>query len=385
MTLRHFWAVLVDRHLLVAVRWFRSLEANAGGQQKDPWNAAAFQGSFVGNSFWNQQCPAPFVGRRSDMSRRHVPLAIAYDFDGTLAPGNMQEHQFLPDIGMTADEFWQEAKDIAREVQGDEILIYMNLMLRKAAAARAPVRVEDFQKRGKGIVLFDGVEMWFDRITEYGKAKGVRVDHFVVSSGNHEIILGTPIANKFKKIYASKFMFDANGAAEWPALAVNYTTKTQFLFRINKDAHDLSDSKKVNQFIEKANRPIPFENMMFIGDGATDIPCFRLVKEQGGLSIAVYKPNTKGAREKAAGLLKDQRVHLTVPAIYTEGGELDIAVKANIDLVAARDHLHAQMPTAKGTETSEPRVTQKRRSKKPAEGAAEFSGDADAGQSDPPA
>lgn len=273
------------------------------------------------------------------MAKRHVPMAIAYDFDGTLADGNMQEHQFLPDIGVKPAAFWDQVKRLTQEHQADEVLVYMNLMLRKAAAAGVPVRRDDFKTRGKAIQLFDGVVEWFDRITAYGRSKGVRIEHFLISSGNAEIFAGTPIASKFKHVYASKFIFDENGAAAWPALAVNYTTKTQYLFRINKDAHDLADNSKVNQYVEKHERPVPFENMVFIGDGSTDIPCFRLVKEQGGLSIAVFKPRTKGAQKRAEKYLKDGRVQAVVPAIYTEDADLDRIVKANIDAAAARSGL----------------------------------------------
>jgi phosphoserine phosphatase len=270
------------------------------------------------------------------MSRKHLPMAIAYDFDGTLAPGNMQEHQFLPDIGMTAKDFWSEVKNLTKEHQADEVLIYMNLMLEKAKAARVPVRREDFKTRGKAIELFEGVVDWFDRITEYGRSKGVHVAHYLISSGNAEIFAGTPIKSKFAQVYASKFLFDENGAAAWPALAVNYTTKTQYLFRINKDAHDLSDSSKVNKFVEKKDRPVPFENMVFIGDGSTDIPCFRLIKEEGGLSIAVYKPHTRNARNKADQYFRDGRVHCVVPANYSDGSEIDRIIKATIDKAAAQ-------------------------------------------------
>lgn len=273
------------------------------------------------------------------MARKHIPMAIAYDFDGTLAPGNMQEHQFLPDIGMTAGAFWAEVKRLTKEHQADEVLVYMNLMLRKAAAANVPVRREDFKERGRTIALFEGVETWFDRISEYGRARGVRVEHYLISSGNAELFAGTPIASKFAQVYASKFIFDQNGVAVWPAMAVNYTTKTQYLFRINKGAHDLSDNAKVNEFVEKDDRPVPFENMIFVGDGSTDVPCFRLVKEQGGLSIAVFKPHTKGAREKADRYQKDGRVHCVVPAIYTEGSELDGVVRAAIDSLVAKAEL----------------------------------------------
>ena len=197
----------------------------------------------------------------------------------------------------------------------------------------------DFRKRGQGVGFYDGVEEWFNRIDEYGREKGVNIEHYVLSSGNGEIIEGTRIADKFKAIYASRFLFDQHEVAIWPAQAVNYTTKTQFLFRINKGAHDLSDDRDINKFVEMRDRPIPFANMVYLGDGETDVPCFRLVKEQGGFSVAVYKPSTKNARSKAEGFLAEGRVHCVVPADYRPGEKLDRVVKAQIDLVAARANL----------------------------------------------
>ncbi len=268
-----------------------------------------------------------------------TPMAIVYDFDGTLAPGNMQEHAFIPDIGMEAADFWDEVEQLTRKNQADGILMYMYVMLEKAHAKGVPVRQEDFRKRGERVRLFDGVGEWFGRISAYGSAKGVDIEHYLISSGNMEIIEGSPIAHEFTEIYASKFMFDENGVARWPALAINFTTKTQFLFRINKGAHDLSDDSRINQFVPKGDRPVPFENMVYIGDGETDVPCFRLVKDEGGLSIAVYQPDSISARDRAATFMADGRVQRAAPAIYTEGGELEATVKARIDLVAAnRDY-----------------------------------------------
>ena len=271
------------------------------------------------------------------MPRRLIQMAIVYDFDGTLAPGNVQERQFIPDVGMTPDEFWAEVDRLSEVHQADGILMYMYEMLKKADEARVPVRREDFRVGSHDIELFEGVRDWFDRVNKYGRAEGVRLEHYIVSSGNAEIIEGTPIAPKFAKIYASRFLFDQNGVAVWPALAINYTTKTQYLFRINKGAHDLSDNTAINRYVEKKDRPVPFENMVYIGDGVTDVPCFRLVKDQGGLSIAVYRPNTRNAREKAETFVRDGRVRCAVPANYTEGGELDRLVHDYIKLIAARE------------------------------------------------
>ncbi len=280
------------------------------------------------------------------INSRKTVMAIAYDFDGTLAPGNMQEHQFLPDIGIKPSDFWKEVGRVTRENQADKILVYMNLMLKYASAARIPVRLKDFKERGKAIKLYDGVRDWFGRINRYGMDRGIEIEHFLISSGNAEIFAGSAIAHEFKHVFASKFLFDENGVAYWPALAVNYTTKTQYLFRINKTAFDLSDDSKVNEWVAKNDRPIPFENMIFIGDGETDIPCFRLVKDQGGLSIAVYKPSARGGRQKVLKYLADGRVQLVAPARYVEDSVLDRAVKAAIDQLSARESLVSTITNA---------------------------------------
>ena len=270
------------------------------------------------------------------MPERTIPLAIIYDFDGTLAPGNMQERQFIPEIGMTATEFWTEVDTLAREHHADGILTYMFVMLQKARAAGRPVRRDDLVAKSHEIEFFPGVEDWFARIDGYGRDRGVAVEHYVISSGNSEIIEGTSIADSFTRIYASKFLYDHKGFAVWPAVAINFTTKTQYLFRINKGAHDLGDSSIINKFVPPENRPVPFQNMIYIGDGETDVPCFRLVKDLGGLSIAVY---ANGAHQQAEQYRMEGRVNSVAPAVYTEGSDLDCSVKSNIDLVAARSTL----------------------------------------------
>lgn len=263
--------------------------------------------------------------------RRSITLAMAYDFDGTLSPGNMQEHGFLPDIGMSPSKFWSMAEKLAKEHEADSVLTYMNLMLRKASEANAPVRRRDFKDHGRSVRLFKGVDSWFQRINKYGKGAGLKVEHYIISSGLREMIEGTPIAHEFRKIYASSFQYNANGVAEWPALAINFTTKTQYLFRINKGVLDVCDNKKINEFVPMEERPIPFERIVFIGDGETDIPCFSLVKSLGGHSIAVYKPKTKGARARAEKLVKDGRVNFITPADYSKGSSLEAIVRALIN------------------------------------------------------
>ena len=275
------------------------------------------------------------------MSAKRPTVAIVYDFDGTLAPGNMQEPSFIPSMGIANKKtFWDEAKKLARENQADETLAYMYLMVDKAANQNEKISQAEFKKHGEKIELYRGVESWFDRISQFGSDIQINVEHYLLSSGNREMLTGTSIASKFKKIYASEFMFDTYGKPIWPAHAVNYTTKTQYLFRINKDCHDLTDNETVNKFVPKSERPVPFENMIYIGDGSTDVPCFRLVKDQGGLSIAVYKPNTKGASDKAKTYLDDGRVHQVAPANYREGSDLDKLVKSFVESVKTRSEYH---------------------------------------------
>ena len=274
------------------------------------------------------------------MARKLVPVAIAYDFDGTLSPGNMQEHSFIPKIKTTPKKFWNKAELLAKENEADNVLTYMNLMVTEARAKGVPIRKQDFRDHGKSVILFKGVKTWFERINRYGREIGLKIEHYIISSGIHEMIDGTPIANRFERIYASSFKYDANGVAEWPALAINFTTKTQYLFRINKGALDVYDSKKINEYVPMEERPIPFENMIFLGDSEIDIPCFSLVKSLGGHSIAVYKPNTKGAKRRAEYLAEDGRVNFVAPADYSSGSYIDEVVKAILDKISSEYELH---------------------------------------------
>ncbi|UCI23804.1 haloacid dehalogenase-like hydrolase [Mesorhizobium sp. B2-8-5] len=272
------------------------------------------------------------------MPRKLLPLAICYDFDGTLAPGNMQERDFIPAIGMTKKAFWTEVKADCVKHDADEILIYMKLMLAKASGKEVKVRKEDFEKFGKELELFDGVEQWFARINEYGKEGGLKISHHVISSGIREMISGSNISKYFENIYASSFCYDHHGIAVWPALALNYTTKTQYLFRINKGSHNVYDNSLINEYIPPEERPVPFSNMIYIGDGLTDVPCFRLVKNLGGTSIAVFRPHTKGAKTKSQKMLSDGRVNFIAPADYQEASPIDRIVKATMEKIASEQY-----------------------------------------------
>jgi 2-hydroxy-3-keto-5-methylthiopentenyl-1-phosphate phosphatase len=264
-------------------------------------------------------------------------IALIYDFDGTLAAGNMQEYDFIPAVGKSNFEFWDEANHLAEQQDADQILTYMALMIRSAQAKGLSLRREAFQESGKKVELYEGVMEWFDRINAYGEEHGVRVLHYINSSGMKEIIEGTPIADKFRKIYACSFLYNVDGIAYWPGVAVNYTNKTQFIFKINKGVESVYDTKQVNQYMEEKDRPVPFSRMIYVGDGTTDIPCMRLVKNFGGHSIAVYNPSSESKRGEMSTLIRDNRVNHVCPADYSEGSEMDIVVKTIIDKCVA-DH-----------------------------------------------
>lgn len=281
---------------------------------------------------------------------KRAKIAICYDFDGTLAAGNMQEYDYFPQLGIKPKEFWGEAKKRAQIQEGDEILAYMCLMLEKARAnpdKGIQVTKAAFAAYAEKVKLFEGVDSWFGRINAYGKDRSFIVEHYIISSGIREMIMGTTIAKRFTKVYASAFQYDQHGVANWPILAMNYTTKTQFLFRINKGLLDEWDNSEINAFQAKESRPIPFERMMYIGDGSTDVPCMRLVKDQGGHSISVYQPKSSTAKRTSERLLKEERVHLVAPADYREGKELDTQVKCIIDKISADSRLHKLMQRTK--------------------------------------
>ena len=272
-----------------------------------------------------------------EQTNNNFTIALIYDFDGTLAAGNMQEYDFIPAVGKSNFEFWDEANRLAEQQDADQILTYMALMIRSAQAKGLSLRREAFQESGKKVELYDGVMEWFDRINAYGEQHGVRVVHYINSSGLKEIIEGTPIADKFRKIYACSFLYNVDGIAYWPGVAVNYTNKTQFIFKINKGVESVYDTKQVNRYMEEKERPVPFSRMIYVGDGTTDIPCMRLVKNFGGHSIAVYNPKDESKRGEMSTLIRDNRVNHVCPADYSEGKEMDIVVKAIIDKCVA-DH-----------------------------------------------
>lgn len=269
------------------------------------------------------------------MAKQKPTVALIYDFDGTLAPGNIQEVDFIPAIKSNKSAFWEENSKLSKENDADQILTYMYLMLTKAKSGGVSLKRESFNEFGKKVVFFQGVETWFSLINEYGKQNGLQIEHYINSSGLKEMIEGTSIANEFKNIFACSYLYDIDGVAYWPAVAVDYTTKTQFLFKINKGISSVAENKLVNKYIEEKDRPVQFKHMIYFGDGETDIPCMKLIKDKGGHSIAVYKPRDKDKKAIAESLITDKRVNFVCQADYTKGKEIHNVVTTILDKIKA--------------------------------------------------
>lgn len=273
-------------------------------------------------------------------SRKHKEdkpvVAICYDFDKTLSPTDMQAQGFIQSVECDVDKFWKESNDLAANNDMDQNLAYMYIMKDKAEGQVLFTR-KKLVECGESVQLFAGVEEWFQRINQYGEEKGVIVEHYIISSGLKEMIEGTSIAHEFKKIYASSFYFSPKGVAVWPAQVVNYTNKTQFLFRIEKGTLDINDPG-VNDSFQPDEIRVPFRNMIYIGDSDTDIPCMKLVTVNGGNAIAVYNPETQD-KSKAYKMMREKRIKFFAPADYTEGAELDVLVKTIIDRTVTNEVL----------------------------------------------
>lgn len=244
-------------------------------------------------------------------------VALIYDFDGTLSPGNMQEFGFIQAIGKTPAEFWRMSDEIAKGQDASNVLAYMKLMFDEARKAGIRLRRENFKNFGQHIELFEGVREWFSLVNEYGRSKGVTIEHYINSSGLKEIIEGSPIAGEFKHIFAGTFIYDDAGDAEWPGIAIDYTAKTQFLFKISKGIFSSRDSEQVNSSVSEDKKRIPFSHMIYMGDGETDVPCMKIVGMFGGNSIAVFDPCNEKKQSTARKLLRQGRVSFATPATYT--------------------------------------------------------------------
>lgn len=265
-------------------------------------------------------------------------LAICYDFDKTLSPDDMQAQGYIQSVGYDVGEFWKESNELAERNDMDQNLAYMFKMVKEAEGNLVFSR-KTLAEYGSKVTLFPGVESWFSRMREYGAERGVTVEHYIISSGLKEMIEGTRVSCEFERIYASSFYYNERGIAVWPAQVINYTNKTQFLFRIEKGVPDVNDTA-VNDSFPPEDIRVPFRNMVYIGDSDTDVPCMKLVNSNGGHSIGVFNAETKD-KTKVYKMMRDRRIKYYAPADYREGSELDVLVKAIIDRTASNEVLES--------------------------------------------
>jgi len=267
---------------------------------------------------------------------QHNIIAVVYDFDGTLTPQPMQEYTILPELGIKdGQKFWKRVNEESLKTNGEEIVTYMRLMLEESKSKHYPVTISKLNELAKKITFFSGVTTYFSRINKYVKSQldsTIEIRHYVISAGLKEIIAGTSIAKHFYKIFASEYHYDEYGAATFPKVIVNDTLKTQFIFRINKGKENLNES--INLHMPMPLRPIPFQNILYIGDGLTDVPCMTVIKKNGGNAIAVYKSHNSQGKIICKGLLKTQRVDFIAKADYSSETELDHLIKLLLQNIA---------------------------------------------------
>ena len=263
-------------------------------------------------------------------------IAFLYDFDKTLCTTDMEDYAFIPSLGYTPAEFWGRANAFGWENRMDGLLAYMYTMIQECAAQNIKLDRAFLNHCGESIRLFPGVREWFARINAFGESLGVQVEHYVISSGLREIIEGSGIAQEFREIYACEFYYNENGDACWPKLDVNFTNKTQFVYRINKGILDVSRDRELNDSMPDDSKRVPFTNMIYMGDGLSDVPCMKMMRAYGGQAIAVYQASNRQGVEK---LLADGRVDFIFPADYREGMELDRTVRDILRKMTITDRL----------------------------------------------
>lgn len=267
-------------------------------------------------------------------------MAICYDFDKTLSPDDMQSFTLIPSFGVEKEKFWAESDQLARENLMDKNLAWMRQLIRYSEFTGRSIKREYFREVGAQVPLYNGVESWFERMNQIAAEKGIELEHYIISSGLKETIEGSAISKYFKRIYASTYLYSTDGTAIWPAQAVNYTNKTQFIFRIAKGLFEEYD-ERVNDIMPNEELYIPYGNIVYIGDSATDIPCMRLVKSRGGYSIGVFDPE-KGDRSRVYQLYNDGRINLFAPADYSENSDISKFMAQIMDDIAAKEHLKTE-------------------------------------------
>lgn len=271
-------------------------------------------------------------------------IAMVYDFDGTLSPKSMQDYTLLPKLGIEEREFWADVDKEVIASGADPMLVYMRLLLERARDKDITIRRRDYRHLAQQIEYFPGVEQWFDSIDRHvhDRNSDIQIKHYIVSAGMLEILEGISIRKHFARIYASEYHFNAEGVADFPNRVINDTSKTQYLFRINKGKEQANQS--INEHMDEAERPIPFSNMVYIGDGLTDVPCMALTRRQGGHAIAVYRTEDGKGQKTCQTLLDAGRVDFIAEADYRSGSNLFRRAALLLNAVMANIEYQRELP-----------------------------------------
>jgi haloacid dehalogenase-like hydrolase len=268
---------------------------------------------------------------------RHDCIAMIYDFDGTLTPQPMQEYTVLPKLGVKPAKFWADVKQEATQTRGDQMLAYMRMLLERIEEKKQHISRDDLRALGHRIQYYPGVLGWFPRMSSYVLKRGgglVRLRNYIVSAGQKEILEGIAIRQHFKRLFASEYFFNHHGVATFPNIVINDTIKTQYIFRINKGREDIRQS--INAHMPEDQRAVPFSNMVYFGDGMTDVPGMTVTKKSGGYAIAVHNARDKDSERMCKKLLAANRVDFYAPADFRENSRLDRRVKLILDIIIAR-------------------------------------------------
>lgn len=274
-------------------------------------------------------------------------VALMYDFDKTLSTKDMEEYTLIPAFKMTPDEFWKASDDLAKRNGMDYILSTLLLLIEKSKSCGVDISRESLIEHGKAIELHDGLDTWFERINAVGDSLGLEVRHYIISCGIKPMIEGSSIAKHFTNIFACDYVYDGN-IPVWPAMALNYSSKIQFLYRISKGVEDISEHERLNKHMDQSLKPVPFSNMVYIGDGLTDVPSMKLTRLNGGYAVGVYQN-----KEDSKYLIDDDRVDFYVKADYSKNSEMERVVEAILSKISIANRfknmslVHTSKNTAK--------------------------------------
>lgn len=271
----------------------------------------------------------------------HDTIAVVFDFDDTLAPDSTSA--FLDSLNVNVRTFWKRRVDPLIEDGWDPIASYLYMMIQESVSRPEGKRItkDSLAAFGRKVRFYDGVTQVFSRLEKHAKgvAATVSVEFYLISNGIGEILRSTRIAKKFKDIWACDFHYDAKGEIRFPKNIVSFTDKTRYLFYISKGLIGPSSRGKpfdVNKKISSQDLRVPFDQMIFVGDGYTDVPCFSMLRRMNGIAIGVYDEESREKWGKAWGFIEDGRVSNLVPAKYSRKSALDNSLTMAIEAMANR-------------------------------------------------